>query len=44
MARAGVDAIWFLPSVLSVNVKKFKQALVNGESNYDYLKALQLRL
>ena len=34
MADVGVDAMWFLPSALNVNVKKFKQARVNGGSNY----------
>ena len=38
MALAGVDTMWFLPSALNVNVKKFKQARVNGGSNYDSLK------
>ena len=30
--------MWFLPSALNVKVKKFKQARVNGGSNYDSLK------
>ena len=38
MAPEGVDAMWFLPSALNVNVKKFKKARVNGGSNYDSLK------
>ena len=38
MADVGVDAMWFLPSALNVNVKKFKQARVNGGSNYDSLQ------
>ena len=38
MAKRGADAMWFLPSALNVNVKKFKQARVNGGSNYDSLK------
>ena len=38
MAGNGVDAMSFLPSALNVKVKKFKEALVNGGSNYDSLK------
>jgi hypothetical protein len=30
--------MWFLPSALNVKVKKFKQARVNGGSNYDSKK------
>ena len=37
MASKGVDAMWFLPSALNVKVMKFKQARVNGGSNYDSL-------
>ena len=37
MARERVDTMWFLPSALNVNVKKFAQARVNGGSNYDSL-------
>lgn len=33
----GVDTIWFLPTALNVNVKKFKKAWVNCRSNYDSL-------
>ena len=40
MAVAGVDAMWLLPSALNVKVKKFKQARVNGGSNYDPLAGL----
>ena len=38
MASKGVDAMCFLPSALNVKVMKFKQARVNGGSNYDSLK------
>ena len=38
MASNGVDTMWFLPSALNVKVMKFKQARVNGGSNYDSLK------
>ena len=38
MASKGVDTMWFLPSALNVQVMKFKQARVNGGSNYDSLK------
>ena len=38
MASEGVGAMWFLPSALNVKVMKFKQARVNGGSNYDSLK------
>ena len=38
MTSNGVDTMWFLPSALNVNVMKFKQARVNGGSNYDFLK------
>jgi hypothetical protein len=38
MAVTGDDTMWFLPSALNVKVKKFKQARVNGGSNYDSLK------
>ena len=38
MVVTDVDAMWFLPSALNVNVKKFNQARVNGGSNYDSLK------
>ena len=38
MASKGVDAMWFLPSALKVKAMKFKQAQVNGGSNYDSLK------
>lgn len=38
MAANGVDAMWFLPSALNVNVMKFNQARVNGGRNYDVLK------
>jgi len=31
------DAMWILPSAHNVDVKKFKQAWVNGGSNYDSL-------
>jgi len=31
-------AMWFLPSALNVNAKRFDQAQVNGGSNYDSLK------
>ena len=37
MASNGVDTMCFLPSALNVKVMKFKQARVNGESNYDSL-------
>ena len=33
-----VLVVWFPPSVLNVNVKKFYQARVIGGSNYDSLK------
>ena len=35
MVPKDVDTMWFLPSALNVNVKKFNQARVNGGSNYD---------
>ena len=35
MVPKGVDAMWFLPSALNVNVKKLKQTQVHGGSNYD---------
>ena len=38
MASNGVDTMRFLPSALNVKVMKFKQARVNGLSNYDSLK------
>ena len=38
MATNGVDTMWFLPNALNVKVIKFKQARVNGGSNYDPLK------
>ena len=38
MASNGVDTMSFLPSALNVKVMKFKQARVNGGSNYDSLK------
>ena len=38
MAGNDVDAMWFLPSALNVQVKKFNQARVNDRSNYDSLK------
>ena len=38
MVLTDVDAMWFLPSALNVKVMKFKQARVNGGSNYDSLK------
>lgn len=38
MTRKGVDTMWFLPSALYVNVKKFVYARVNGGSNYNSLK------
>ena len=38
MAGDGADTMWFLPSALNVKVMKFKQARVNGGSNYDSLK------
>ena len=38
MASKGVGAMRFLPSALNVKVMKFKQARVNGGSNYDSLK------
>ena len=38
MAKSGVDAMWFLPSALNVNVVRSKQARVNGGGNYDSLK------
>ena len=38
MASNGVDTKRFLPSALNVKVMKFKQARVNGGSNYDSLK------
>jgi len=34
----GLYSLWFLPSALNVKVKRFKQARVNGGSNYDSLK------
>ena len=34
----GVYEMWFLPSARHVNVKRLKQAQVNGGSNYDSLK------
>jgi len=37
MASKGVDAMRFLPSALNVEVMKYKQARVNGGSNYDSL-------
>ncbi len=36
--KVDADGMWFLPSALNVNVKKFKEARVNGGSNYDSLK------
>ena len=33
-----VDTMRFLPSALNVPVMKFNQSLVNGGSNYDFLK------
>ena len=44
MAETGVDAMWFLPSALNVKVMKFKQARVNGGSNYDSLKVAKCPL
>jgi len=38
IALAGVDAMYFLPSALNVNVKKFKQARVIDVSRNDSLK------
>jgi hypothetical protein len=38
MVWKDVDTMWFLPSALNVNVEKFKEARVNGGSNYDSLK------
>ena len=38
MASNGVDTMRFLPRALNVKVMKFKQARVNGGSNYDSLK------
>ena len=35
MTGNGVRAMWFLPSALNVQVKRFNQARVNSESNYD---------
>lgn len=37
MTPADVDPMWFLSSALNVKIKKFKQALVNGGSNYGSL-------
>ena len=42
MASEGVGAMRFLPSALNVKVMKFKQARVNGGSNYDSLKGSQM--
>ena len=38
MIRKDVDTMWFLPSALYVNAKKFVYARVNGGSNYNSLK------
>jgi len=38
MVPADVDAMCILPSSLNLKVKKFNQARVKGESNYDSLK------
>ncbi len=38
MVGNDVDTMWFLPSALDVKVMKFKEARVNGGSNYDSLK------
>ena len=38
LLRKGLDFLWFLPSALNVKVERFKQARVNGGSNYDSLK------
>ena len=38
MASESVDAMRFLPNALNVKVMKYKQARVNGGSNYDSLK------
>ena len=40
MALAGDDVMWFLPSAMNVNLKKFTQALVNGGSKCDSLKVV----
>ena len=32
------NTMWFLPSAQNVKVKRFKEARVNGGSNYDSLK------
>ena len=37
MASEGVHAVWFLPSAPNAKVMKFKQARVNGGSNYVWL-------